>query len=241
MATPPPPSPITAMFSTFRAELDEHHDRRERVIKASRDITALSKKIATSLPAPLPAPIATELAPRARTITALLTALLPDLHALHAWRYQRQLAPGLQELVEAAALQHYLTTQRLLAPAEARALLPAGVPLAEEDYLLGVYDLTGEIMRFAITGMARGQVPGGGARDVVGDLRGLRVGLEGLEGGEGALGREVEKKRKVMRACVEKVEGAVYGMIVRGRERPVGWVPEGGGPEERKREGVEGC
>jgi predicted translin family RNA/ssDNA-binding protein len=33
------------MFQHFRRELDEHHERRERVIKASRDITALSKKM----------------------------------------------------------------------------------------------------------------------------------------------------------------------------------------------------
>ena len=33
------------MFETFRVELDEHHDRRERIIKASRDITAQSKKM----------------------------------------------------------------------------------------------------------------------------------------------------------------------------------------------------
>ena len=36
---------MIAMFETFRAELDEHHDRKERVVKASRDITALSKKM----------------------------------------------------------------------------------------------------------------------------------------------------------------------------------------------------
>lgn len=33
------------MFEGFRDELDQHHDRRERIIKASRDITALSKKM----------------------------------------------------------------------------------------------------------------------------------------------------------------------------------------------------
>jgi len=38
-------SPFLPMFETFRAELDEHHDRRERCIKASRDITASSKKM----------------------------------------------------------------------------------------------------------------------------------------------------------------------------------------------------
>ena len=37
--------PILSIFENFRDELDEHHDRRERIIKASRDITALSKKM----------------------------------------------------------------------------------------------------------------------------------------------------------------------------------------------------
>ena len=35
----------TPMFERFRDELDEHHDRKERIVKASRDITALSKKM----------------------------------------------------------------------------------------------------------------------------------------------------------------------------------------------------
>ena len=38
-------SPFLPMFESFRAELDEHHDRRDRIIKASRDITAASKKM----------------------------------------------------------------------------------------------------------------------------------------------------------------------------------------------------
>lgn len=38
-------SPFMPMFEIFRSELDKHHDRRERIIKASRDITALSKNM----------------------------------------------------------------------------------------------------------------------------------------------------------------------------------------------------
>lgn len=33
------------MFEGFRDELDQHHDKRERIIKASRDVTAQSKKM----------------------------------------------------------------------------------------------------------------------------------------------------------------------------------------------------
>jgi len=40
-----PPSQFQAAFEHFRAELDEHHDRKERITKSSRDITAASKKV----------------------------------------------------------------------------------------------------------------------------------------------------------------------------------------------------
>jgi hypothetical protein len=40
-----PKSAFQTIFEGFRAELDEHHDRRERIIKASRDVTAQSKKM----------------------------------------------------------------------------------------------------------------------------------------------------------------------------------------------------
>jgi hypothetical protein len=43
-------SPFMPMFEFFRTELDQHHDRRERVVKASRDITALSKKMSVISP-----------------------------------------------------------------------------------------------------------------------------------------------------------------------------------------------
>ena len=41
---PPPANQFIPVFETFRNELDEHQERRERIVKTSRDITALSKK-----------------------------------------------------------------------------------------------------------------------------------------------------------------------------------------------------
>lgn len=38
-------SPFMPMFEAFRQELDEHHDRRDRAIKASREVTGASKKM----------------------------------------------------------------------------------------------------------------------------------------------------------------------------------------------------
>lgn len=40
-----PRNAYTSMFESFRSELDEHHDRRQKIGKVSRDVTALSKKM----------------------------------------------------------------------------------------------------------------------------------------------------------------------------------------------------
>lgn len=136
--------------------------------------------------------------------------------------------------MEAISFEHYLRNQTLITRDEAAATLPEGVALTGDDYVLGIFDLVGELMRFAITTMATtGSLPsseeGSEKRDVLQDLREIRMVFEGLDtsscGGTG-LGKDVEKKMEVMKTCVEKVETAVYGMIIRGRERPKGWVPD---------------
>ena len=153
--------------------------------------------------------------------------------------------------MEAISFQHYLENQRLITYQEAQDLVPGGVELTEDDYLLGLFDLVGELMRFAVTSMAtEGSLPRGGhntsdskmevdgdaseeRRDILTDLRSLRTHFEALDaspstatGAFNPLKKDVEKKMEVMKTCVEKVEKAVYGMIVRGRERPKGWVPD---------------
>ena len=119
-----------------------------------------------------------------------------------------------------------------------------GVALSPEDYLLGIYDMTGELMKFAITAMAtNGSLPtvslsGDGTdtgkitptpsvqRNVLTDMRNLRSALESLDAGTGPFAKDEEKKMDVMRASVEKVEKALYGLTVRGAERPMGWLPD---------------
>ena len=168
--------------------------------------------------------------------------MAPDLQGINAWRYQRQISGGVQEFVEAISFRHYLQTQRLITIDEAQAEMPGGVELTADDYLLGLFDLVGELMRFAVTSMATtGAVPRGSAQeaddgqggDILTDLRYLRTHFEALDtsssgvpGSFSGLKKDVEKKMEVMRTCVEKVEKAVYEMIVRGRERPKGWMPE---------------
>lgn len=159
-----------------------------------------------------------------------------DLQGINAWRYQRQVSPGIQEFMEAISFQHYLQTQSLIKRDEASQIISEGIQLTIDDYILGIFDLVGELMRFAITTMATsGSLPGSveadssSERTILMDLWSLRSHLEALDatssGGTG-LSKDVEKKIEVMKTCVNKVETAAYGMIIRGRERPRGWVPD---------------
>lgn len=189
----------------------------------------------------------------------------------------------MQEYIEAISFQYYLETQQLITLEEAQATIPGGIiVLTEQDYLLGLFDLVGEMMKFAITNMATGgslprsssggappslkkdagkekkkKEEGGGGKntktesnggaDILTDLRFLRTCFAGLDlspghasgygGGSGwHLEKDVRQKMEVMRTSVEKVERAVYGIIIRGRER---WASDWGAENERGRDQVE--
>lgn len=185
------------------------------------------------------------------TIKERYQAIAPDLQGINAYRYARNITGGNQEFMEAVIFERYLEQQSLLPFADAQSALArlgaAGspIPLTESDYILGVFDMTGELMRFAITVMATAGVLASGEttagensarRDVLSDLREIKSLLEGLHMRHGSgMWKDMSAKMAVMQTCVEKVEKANYGMTVRGAERPKGWMPDlsdGRGREE---------
>ena len=192
--------------------------------------------------------MAADIALRKEDIAKNFRSISEDLKGSNAWRYQHQISGAIQEYIEALSFEYYLIHQTLIRPDQALGSIAGGIQLTEDDYLLGLFDLVGELMRFAITQMAtRGFLPGQSntdpgsdgsqvvgttprgyhtRRDILTDLRLLRSHFESLNiNGNGALAREADKKMEVMKTSVEKVETAVYGIILRGRERPKGWVP----------------
>lgn len=195
-------------------------------------------------------------------------SISPEVQGLGAYRYERNVTGGNQEFMEALSFQHYLETQTLIPYNDAASRIASmsgeggAVNLTPEDYILGVFDMVGELMRFSITAMATsGELPAGKAkkaestkqeavedqaddkmdvdeqatssshaekpRNVLDDLRELRLQLEIFETPPGTkFESDVKKKMDVMRECVDKVEKALYGLTVRGSERPKGWVPD---------------
>ena len=156
-------------------------------------------------------------------------SVAPDLKGINAYRYQRNVSGGIQEWMEAVLFEHYLLTQSIMTHEEAAKTIPSGIMLTYEDYALGLFDMTGELMKIAITYMAtNGKLPGkDGGSSVLTDMQIMRMQLELMDaGGSYALGRDFESKLKTTRASVEKVENSVYSMTVRGSERPPGWKPD---------------
>ncbi|KAL5348980.1 hypothetical protein ACLOAV_006406 [Pseudogymnoascus australis] len=172
------PNPFLPIFDGFRVEIDENHLARERVIKASRDVTALSKK-------------ATEVQGRFEAISELFKAMSKDLQ-----------------------VEHYLRTGKLVTRDLAMKGMIWDIPLTTDDYALGLFDLSGEIMRFAVTAIATtGSLPhlksshSSIDRSILTDLRHLRSSFEALDTTSchgTSLGGEIDKKMETMVQSVEK-------------------------------------
>ncbi|RPD81722.1 Translin [Lentinus tigrinus ALCF2SS1-7] len=220
---------VLPVFEQFREELDDHNDRRERLIKSSRDVTNLSKKvifllhrIVTDDAGEFDDKIGRHAAARAkgkfREIQSLFAAMCPELAGERFARYQRNVSPGLQEYIEALSFAHYLEHKSLISYDQVQQSLcdDDGIPyfpLPLEDYLLGLSDLTGELMRFAIASISR---RGGRqkASDVCSFVRACKADFERLT----PYYRELRKKQHVTAQSLEKIEDAAYAVAVRTSE-----------------------
>lgn len=210
---------------------------------------------------PLQGKIQQDVASRLEQIANNFSAIAPDLAGVNAWRYQWQISPGIQEYIEAISFKHYLETKRLITIQEVQDSVPPNVIITEPDYVLGLFDLTGELMRYAITSIASGndavkrtetsdtqgqddQVSSHGTlgpipSQILQDMRELRVLFEGMAVPKGSpLKKQFGSKLEVMCNSVSKVENAAFEVLVRGSELPSGWAPDTSGRDATV--GIEG-
>uniref|UniRef100_A0AAV1T9Y1 Translin n=1 Tax=Peronospora matthiolae TaxID=2874970 RepID=A0AAV1T9Y1_9STRA len=125
-------------FIDMNREMHEHDEMREQIIKRSREILKASKQVIFAL----------HRMDRARATKLMVDAeeVIPELVALaeqHPSLRDGALAASLEEYVEAKCLGYYLDHQRLLPRRD--------VPVVQKnEYLGGVIDFTGELMRLAV-------------------------------------------------------------------------------------------
>nr|XP_018259266.1 uncharacterized protein I303_08194 [Kwoniella dejecticola CBS 10117]OBR81424.1 hypothetical protein I303_08194 [Kwoniella dejecticola CBS 10117] len=165
---------LMSTFESYRSELDTDNERRERLIITSRSITQLSKKLifhlhrnATSLSPQLKEKCLREGRSKEREIWTLFKKIRDELDSIGNggdeakegyWRWNRQVSPGLEEYIEGLSFLYYLEHQSLIPLSEVQKTLSdeegeALVVVTPEDYILGMSDLTGELMRYATNGI----------------------------------------------------------------------------------------
>ncbi|KAF9137546.1 hypothetical protein BGX30_010132 [Mortierella sp. GBA39] len=115
---------IVQDFGYFRDILEEHHDRRERIIKVSRDINNFSKKMIFALHRAEPkdylpqfsaaSEALVEFKEKHATVLKLFHRVAIDLQGSNYYRYQRSISGAFQEYIEAMTLEYYLVHGKLM-------------------------------------------------------------------------------------------------------------------------------
>ncbi|KAL1920104.1 uncharacterized protein VTP21DRAFT_1250 [Calcarisporiella thermophila] len=214
---------LNSFFVQLRNSLDEHYDRRERIIKCSRDITALSKKMIFSLHRITQRPmhaVFKEAEERKKEIIKKFEEVSVELGGGNYYRYLRSISPAIQEYIEALAFWEYLKNDRLISKEEVEKTLVNSegqqlLAITDEDYVLGVADLSGELMRYAINCVGKGD------HDTTLKIRHFLREMKGEYDLITVTARSgLGKKLDAMKASLNKVEDACYSIRIRGSEYP---------------------
>ncbi|XP_004927402.1 translin-associated protein X [Bombyx mori] len=228
-----PDSPILAMFKNAALKLNERQDRHERLVKLSRDITIESKRIIFLLHSAITEESTAKVIEEAKErfqklIKGPIKSVGLELENSPAYLHSRAVTAGFQEYIEARTLFSLMETKKLISWPEIRDEFVFSIPEAESDkkrtvitmvlhldYMLGLADLTGELMRRAINSISNGDSKECFHACQV--VRNLYTGYLGLFG----IGKELARKMNTTRSNVAKVESAVYALQVRGGETPM--------------------
>ncbi|KAL7240728.1 hypothetical protein ACSBR2_006389 [Camellia fascicularis] len=226
MITTTAESSMRDAFANYADCLNELNDKRERVVKASRDITINSKKVIFQVHR-MSKHNKEEVLEKAEKDLAAVTdqyvaRLVKELGGTDFWKLRRAYSPGVQEYVEAATLFKFCKTGTLLNLGEINGiLLPLSDPSLDPlqinvlDYLLGLADLTGELMRMAIGRISDGELEYAEkicrfVREIHRELTLLAPDMDDSN--------EMKTKMDTMLQSVVKIENACFSVHVRGSE-----------------------
>uniref|UniRef100_A0A674H134 DISC1 scaffold protein n=1 Tax=Taeniopygia guttata TaxID=59729 RepID=A0A674H134_TAEGU len=117
-----PPSALMTSFKSFQLELDTRHDKYERLVKLSRDITIESKRTIFLLhrftSAPNGEEILRESEGKLDAVRQKIKQVAQELTGEDMYQFHRAISPGLQEYVEAVSFQYFIKTRSLISVEE---------------------------------------------------------------------------------------------------------------------------
>ena len=214
---------IQTLFQQYQSELDCSHDKRERLVKLSRDITVQSKRIIFLLHRALSTDknsVLTEAECKFQQVSKLLHKITEELANEEPTRYKSAYSIGIQEFIEALSFYHYWKEGTLLSYPLAQHYLTFHHEETKQDvilflnpfdYLLGLADLTGELMRVGINSVGKGlwSTPA----IVVKFVRELYTGLLALN--HFSMNKEFLTKLETILNNLLKIERAWYALEIR--------------------------
>ncbi|XP_021718353.1 translin-associated protein X-like [Chenopodium quinoa] len=217
---------ISDAFSKYAEYLNNLNEKREKVVKASRDITMNSKKVIFQVHRIGKLNKDEVLEKAEKDLQAVrdqhVSRLVKELNGTDFWKLRRAYSPGVQEYVEAATFCKFCQTGTLLNLDEINAtflhLCDSSIePLQINilDYLLGLADLTGELMRLAISRISDGELDfADKICRFVRDLhRELTIIVPNMDESH-----DMKFKMDTMLQSVMKIENACFSVHVRGSE-----------------------
>nr|ODO03701.1 hypothetical protein L204_00037 [Cryptococcus depauperatus CBS 7855] len=224
-------------FEAYRAELDEENALREKLIMLSRSTTQLSKKLifhlhrgATSGPSQRKKNLE-DGKKKEREIAAVFGNIKSELQSSYEgyggwekgfWKWRKSVTPGLEEYIESLSFMWYLEHGNLIPLKQVQKALsdesgePAShanhclVVITPEDYILGMSDLTGELMRYATNALGTGnhEIP----LEVCDFVRTVKTQFDAVN--PDAL-RQLSKKQEETQRSLEKIEKVCYALRLR--------------------------
>ncbi|XP_077977715.1 translin-associated protein X-like [Glandiceps talaboti] len=254
---------VIQSFRRFQEQLDNKHDKHERLVKLSRDITIESKRTIFLLHRVHSASredILNEAETKIKDVNEkFFRKIAAELQGEDPYQFVRAYSPGLQEYIESVSFWKYLKTGEMVtldeiqkglvfnadAPSDQDQTPEKDVSPTTDDqqtndqepekvdngneppqrqicvfvppteYILGIADLGGELMRHCINGIGNGDTKT--PFHLVTFMQCMCEGYQSF----GNLGtREVTRKLTVLRQSLKKVENACYTLQVRGSEIP---------------------
>ncbi|KAL1140808.1 hypothetical protein AAG570_000736 [Ranatra chinensis] len=239
-------SVIVRAFQQFGKELDGKNDKYERLVKISRDITIESKRIIFGLQGLCRSlDIKSDSKKLQEGLKKIMSthfrSIAAELDGEDHYQFLRAYTPGIQEFIEALTLYNYLIKESLYTWDQLKNDLCFTVnkPIEELnepndtlktsltttvsalDYVLGVEDLSGELMRLCINSFAAGKLDSGFA--TCNFVKSLYEGMLRLSPPNA---KEFHRKLYVFKQSLVKMETACYMMHVRGSEILTHMLPE---------------
>ncbi|XP_023164227.1 translin-associated protein X [Drosophila hydei] len=250
-------NPVVQAFRNYASELDAKHDRHERILKLSRDITIESKRIIFFLHSidarkQNKAKVLEEAQQRlTKLIDVNFRAIALELRNQDVFQFRAAYSPGLQEFIEAYTYMEYLCNEesgensksisdwsalQSIMQYEVEAEKEKPVPdvgdsptdgeqtagntvekfqfyVDPTEYVLGVSDLTGELMRRCINSLGSGDTD-----TCMETCKALQQFYTGYISLNCQRARELWRKITTMRQSMLKAENVCYNVKVRGGE-----------------------